>query len=98
MCAFEIYYLSTNRRQCEDSYKVYMKSKRSKLHWNTLKTVVKRGKLSWNVQVLENLFLLVPLTYIQKLSLLTSLISSSYLFSILCICDVMAASQTWVRN
>jgi len=34
MCAFETYYLSTNRRQREDFYKVYMTSKRSQLYWN----------------------------------------------------------------
>lgn len=54
MYAFEIYHLSMNRRQCEDFYKVYIKSKRSQLYWNTLKRVVKCGKISWNVQVLEN--------------------------------------------
>lgn len=38
----------------------------------TFETAVKRGKISQNVQVLENWFLPVPLTYIQKLSLLSS--------------------------
>lgn len=64
----------------------------------TLKMVVKCGNVSWNVQVLENWFLPVPLTYIQKLSLLTShrlLLLIFYFMYLWCNGSISNVGQKW---
>lgn len=85
--------------QTGNSVKVSTKHTRSPKTANytgtTLKTAVKHGRISWNVQVLVNWFLTVPLKYVQKLSFLTP---HQLLLFVLHICDIMAATQTWVRN
>lgn len=85
--------------QTGNSVKISTKHTRSPRAANyigtTLKTAVKHGRISWNVQVLVNWFLTVPLKYIQKLSFLTL---HQLLLFILCIHDIMAATQTWVKN